>query len=71
MIRYEECLKLSCWWDQGSFLPADGCPGAERAGELGTEDAANSPVSLLQRNVTLYKTLEPRAGLSSLRHVTD
>ena len=28
---------------------------------LGAEDAEESPVSLLQRNVTLYKTLEPGA----------
>ncbi len=33
------------------------------AGTLSAEDAEESPVSLLQSNVTLYKTLEPGAEL--------
>lgn len=47
---------------------------AERAGELGAEgaeDAERSPVSLLQRNVTLYKSLEPGGGAVIMRHVTQ
>lgn len=38
----------------------------------GAEDADESPVSLLQRNVTLYKSPRARgAELAPLRHVTE
>lgn len=52
------------------MVAAEGYLDAENTGELGAEDAMESPVSLLQRNVTLNKT--PRAGGGAhtpLRHV--
>lgn len=50
------------------LLPADGSLEAQRTGEPFEEDAEQSPVSLLQRNVTLYTSLE--AGRSLRRRVT-